>query len=72
MTFEYLRVIVVVYTSALLPLLLVPLLYNAGVYRPGYPVLTWAVSCSALWAGRFGLPMGCGPEILSIYEEARC
>ena len=30
MTFEYLRVIIVVYTSALLPLLLVPLLYKRG------------------------------------------
>ena len=30
MTFEYLRVIVVVYTSALLPLVIVPWLYRRG------------------------------------------
>ena len=62
MTFEYLRVIVVVYTSALLPLLLVPLLYKRGRLPSWVPgaylgsfllcALGWEIWFTyGLWAG---------------------
>jgi len=62
MTFEYLRVIVVVYTSALLPLLLVPLLYTRGRLPSWVPgaylgsfllcALGWEIWFTyGLWAG---------------------